>query len=67
MLRSLLLGNIDPKVALTGSSMSEASIKDTLTGSHRQHSLEGEPKDYNTDHFIHLRVAAEIYLLQTMF
>ena len=30
VLRSLLLGNADPKMALTGSSSSEASIKATL-------------------------------------
>ena len=34
----------------------------------RQHSHEGEPRDYNTGHFIHLRViAAERNLLQTIF
>ena len=56
MCYSLLLGNADPNIALTGSSSSEASIKATLTGSHRLHSHEGEPKDYDTEHLIHLRV-----------
>ena len=35
-------------------------LKPRFPGSHRQHSHEGEPRDYNTDHLIHLRVAAEI-------
>ena len=56
---SLLLGNADPNIALTGSSSSEASIKATLIWTHRQHSHESEPRDYNIDHLIYLRVAAE--------
>ena len=47
-----------PKLALTGSSSSEASIKPRYSRIGRQHSHEGEPRDYNTEHFIHLRVIA---------
>ena len=53
-----------PKLALTGSSSSEASIKPRYTKISKQHSHEGEPRDYNTEHLIHLRVIAaekEIY------
>ena len=57
-----------PKSALTGSSSSEASIKPRYSRISRQHSHEGEPRDYNTEHFMHLRViAAERNLLQTRF
>ena len=45
-----------PKLALTGSSSSEASIKPRYTKISKQHSHEGEPRDYNTEHLIHLRV-----------
>ena len=47
------LSYADTKIALTGSSLSEALIKATLIGSYKQHSHEGEPKDYNTNHSIH--------------
>ena len=47
-----------PKLALSGSSSSEASIKPRYSRISRQHSHEGEPRDYNTEHFIHLRVIA---------
>jgi hypothetical protein len=61
VLRSLLLGNTDPKIALTGSSSSKVMIKATLFRiKQTQYPHEGEPRDYNIDHFIHLRVAVEI-------
>ena len=57
-----------PKMALTGSSSSEASIKATLFQDQQTTVTEGEPRDYNTEHFIHLRViAAERKFITTMF
>ena len=61
VLRSLLLGNADPKKwhSLVVPRV-KSRLKPRFLGSNRQHPHEGEPRDYNTDHFIHLKVAAEI-------
>ena len=65
---SLLLGNSDPNRHAPVVPRVKPRLKPRYSRISRQHSHEGEPRDYNTEHFIHLRVvAAEKNLLQTMF
>ena len=65
--RSLLLGNFDPKLHAPAVPRVKPRLKPLFQDQNRQHLHEGEPRDYNTDYLIHLRVAAKSYLLRTMF
>jgi hypothetical protein len=56
--RIIVARQLWPQTALTGRVRSR--LKPHFLGSNRQHSHEGEPREYNTDDFIHHRVAAEI-------
>ena len=65
---SLLLSNSDPNCHSPVVPRVKPRLKPRYSRISRQHSHEGEPRDYNTEHFIHLRViAVERNLLQTMF
>jgi hypothetical protein len=55
---SLLLSNSDPNWHSPVVPRVKPRLKPRYSRISKQHSHEGEPRDYNTEHFIHLRVVA---------